>query len=325
MSTGGKIGRGNANGGRGGSFCRFTVGTGEPGASAKHLRYIASPQAVKDGREGVWLGGFPPLLGEASYSVLVGHLCSWAQWCEGEEFIIGLRKYHQTRKVRTHYTAILSFETPISTPQAKEMLTLWMERAFPKAQSAAFLHRNTRHLHLHVWIAARQTDGKKINLSSRAFRQLDETWNRIYSEALNRNEREHLLKKGETERWKQLRREGKALELEKPERVAHHWNPLEFNERERERLGAGERERYDVNETGVGEDQRRVTTGVGRGEGRDRGTEARDPSVEETLRQEQKAVGEAQRTVLELARLHREVERVGELAQKQVPDLEPER
>ena len=133
-----------------------------------------------------------------------------------------------------------------------------------------------------------------------------------------------------------MRREGKAqgiaLELEKPERVGHHWNPAEFNERERERSGGkreettkGHGENYDVNETGVGGDQRGITAGIGGGKSRNRGSEARDPAVEEAFRQEQKAVDEAQRTVSELARLYRDVERLGELAQRQTPDLEPER
>ncbi len=312
--------------GGGGTFCRFTIGSGERGASARHLRYIASPQAVREGREGVWLGGFPEVLERVSYPVLVESLLKYAHWCEQEEFIIGRNANQRIdQRMRTHYTAILSFEAPVSTTQAKEMLSEWMGEAFPRAQAAAFLHRNTRHLHLHVWIAARQTDGKKINLSSRAFRQLDETWNRLYSEAMHRDEREHLLKKGETERWKELRREEKEEGRQKPERVAHFWNPAFFNERERERLGGNREdtgkvkaEEHDVNETGVGGDQRGATTGIGRGEDQSRGTEARDPSVEAAFRQEQEAVGEAQRAVSALVRLYREVERMGELGQKPV-------
>ena len=177
--------------GKGGTFCRFTIGSGEAGASARLLRYIAHPQAVRDGVEGVWVKAFPAALLEAPYPVLTQHLFQMARWMEQEE-IIG----HRGRgEVRTHYQAILSFEEAVTTAQAKSMLALWMEDTFPKAQAAAFLHRNTRHLHLHVWIAARQTDGRKINLSARAFRQLDEHWNRIYSQAMNRDEREHLHKK----------------------------------------------------------------------------------------------------------------------------------
>ena len=192
-------------GGKGGTFCRFTIGSGARGASVKHLRYIARPQAVRDEREGVWLKEFPAALIEAPYATMMSHLTAWADWLE-QENIIG----HKGRgEVRTHYRAILSFEEPVTTMQAKSMLALWMDEAFPKAQAAAFVHRNTAHLHVHVWIAARQIDGRKINLSARAFRQLDERWNRIYAQVMNRDMREHLLKKGTTERFKQLLREGK--------------------------------------------------------------------------------------------------------------------
>jgi len=316
--------------GRGGIFCRFTIGAGERGASARHLRYIANPQAVREGREGVWLKAFPDALEKVSYPVMVQCLLQYADGCEREELIIGRNKNQNiNQRVRTHYSAILSFEAPVSTPQAKETLSRWIGEAFPKAQAAAFLHRNTQHLHLHVWIAARQTDGRKINLSARAFRQLDETWNRIYSEALNRDEREHLLKKGETEKWKELRRERpeerrEQGKLEKPERVAHGWNPALFNERERERSGGnkgetgkGKAEDYDVNEKGVGGDQYRLARGVSEGESRGSRPEVRDPSVTAAFRQEQKTVGEAQRAVSELARLYSDVERMGELRQGQ--------
>ena len=133
---------------------------------------------MRDEREGVWLKEFPAALLEAPYATMMGHLSAWADWLE-QENIIGHRGCGE---VRTHYRAILSFEAPVTTLQAKSMLALWMDEAFPKAQAAAFVHRNTEHLHVHVWIAARQTDGRKINLSARAFRQLDEQWNRIYAQ-----------------------------------------------------------------------------------------------------------------------------------------------
>lgn len=37
------------SGGKGGTFCQFTVGSGQVGASARYLRYIAHPQAVRGG------------------------------------------------------------------------------------------------------------------------------------------------------------------------------------------------------------------------------------------------------------------------------------
>ena len=309
--------------GRGGTFCRFTVGSSKPGTSAKHLRYIANPQAVKEGREGVWLKEFPSLLLEAPYPLLVNALCAWASWNERSE-IIG----HKSKaNVRTHYRAKLSFERSVSTAQAKAMLTLWMEEAFPRAQGVAFLHRNTQHAHLHVWRAARQTDGKKINLSARAFRQLDETWNRIYCKAMHRDEQEHLLKKGETERFKQLKREGRGQDLEKPERVGHRWKAEGFNERERERLGAKERGQDDRDEKGVGGNQRGLASSPSGGESRERLSPERERLSETSTLQIGALRDEAQRTVQAVEQLHQDAQGlVGpERGKILEPDREPER
>ena len=94
--------------GGGGTFCRFTIGAGVRGASARYLHYIANSQAVREGKEGVWLKEFPDVLERASYPVMVETLLQYARRCEQREFIIG---HKNNQKIRTHYTAMLSFET----------------------------------------------------------------------------------------------------------------------------------------------------------------------------------------------------------------------
>ena len=302
-------------GGRGGTFCQFRVGSGEQGASIRHLRYIANPQAVRDGTEGVWLQGFPALLMEAPYTVLVQHLCDWAHWLEQEEII----RYRGWGNVRTHYQTILSFETSLPNPKAKALLAAWMEAAFPLAQAAGFLHRNTSHFHIHAWIAARQTDGRKINLSARVYRQLDEQWNRIYSQALNRDVREHLLKKGQTERYKALRREGKAKDIERPMRAEHFWNPVEFNERERKRL---EKALYDSDETRIGGGESSSSTGTLATEKREHFSAYPEPEAPEETAHFQQALKEAKQAVSETERLHQDAARVARRQQERLLDLE---
>jgi len=308
-----------SGGGRGGPFCQFTVGRSEKGASVRHLRYIANRQAVRDGREGVWLQGFPDLLMEAPYVVLVQHLCDWAHWLEQEEII----RHRGKGEVRTYYQAILSFEVSLPSTQTKSLLAEWMQATFPLAQAAAFLHRNTQHLHSHVWIAARQTDGRKINLSARAYRQIDERWNWIYSQALNRDVREHLLKKGQTERFKALRREGKAREIELPARVGHFWHRAEFNERERQRLGVG---LYDSNQTRVrgGESEpSKSTPPTTRGV---RSPSFPEPGTTEEAHCVQQTLEDAQQAVSETERLHHDASRMARRQQQQQqPSLDPER
>ena len=302
---------------RGGTFCQFTVGASERGASPRHIRYIANPQAVREGHEGIWLHALPTAVTEAAagYALLVQRLCQYAKRLENED----IRTHRARGNVRTHYAAILSFERSVGTPQVRQMLAAWLEEAFPKAQAAAFVHRNTAHLHSHVWIAARQTDGRKISLSARAFRQLDEIWNRIYSREMHRDEREHLRKKGQTERCKQLRREGKASK--RPERVAHLWSQAEFNARERERLGA----EYDRDEKGDGGYQWQA---AGEPPAAERGeqsiAELRLPAARETDPM-QRAGEEAEQTVSEAARLYQDAQKVAERQRRRDLDLERER
>ena len=312
---------GSLVGGRGGTFCQFTIGSGKLGESAKHLRYIANPQAVRDGQEGVWLKEFPLALTEASYPILVQHLCQYARWLEQED-IIG----HKGRgEARTHYQAILSFEAPVEVQQAKSMLALWMQDAFPKTQAAGFIHRNTAHLHIHVWIAARQTDGRKINLSARAFRQIDEQWNRIYSQAMNRDEREHLLKKGQTERFKQLRREGKEQSIERPQRVGHQWNPAVFNDRERERLEGKSLGKYDREEDRTGTDQSILAGAPVLADRGEQGVAGADPVPASAADRLRLLLAEVDRAVSETAGLHQDAQRLAQRNREQEPALEPER
>ena len=304
--------------GKGGTFCQFTVGSTAKGASARHVRYIASPSAVRGGQADVWLKEFSPTLSEAPYTVLIRHLCQTAGVLERED-IIG---HIGTRKCRTHYQAILSFETAFPSQQAKQMVAEWMGEAFPKARAAAFLHRNTRHLHLHVWIAARQTDGKKINLSAQAFRRLDERWNAIYCRAANREEREHLLKKGETERYKQLRREGEAKNIQKPARAGHRWKKQTFNDRERERLGEGN---DDNHQKRTRRDQRALAGQAPEGQKQERGAAKRERLPAASAQDVHDAHDAAERAVSEALRLYRDAQRLAEPAREPTPALEPER
>ena len=304
--------------GKGGTFCRFTVGPTSKGASARHIRYIASPSAVRDGQAEVWLKGFPLTLTAAPYATMVRTLCQTAHTLERED-IIG---HKGPRKCRTHYQAILSYEAPVSSQQAKQMAAEWMEEAFPKARAAAFLHRNTRRLHVHVWIAARQTDGRKINLSAQAFRRLDERWNAIYCRATQKEEREHLLKKGETERYKQLRREGEAKNIQKPARAGHRWKKQLFNERERERLG----ERTDDNnQKRTRRDQRALAGQAPEGQGQERGATAQQRLPAASAQEMHEGRHAAERAVSEALRLYRDAQRLAGQEREQTPALEPER
>ena len=211
---------------------------------------MARTEAVRDGNDGIALRNLPGEVTERADNA--DRLAALYRYARNQERGELLR--HRSRGIcRTHYTAKLSFESSLDIVEVKRMALSWLETVLPEARAVVFFHRNTAHLHAHVWIEARQTDGRKINLSARAYRQLDEAWNRLYAAALGRDENDHLHKKWETEAYKAMRRQGR--EVTRPERVAHQWEPAFFNERERERLGINREEKYDGHESGIGGNQ----------------------------------------------------------------------
>ena len=195
----------------------------------------------------------------------------------------------------------------------------WLQETFPLARAAAFLHRNTDHLHAHVWIEARQINGRKINLSARAYRQLDEAWNRAYAPAFARSEAEHLRKKWQTEGYKRLRRNGTDIAL--PVRAEQSWHPAQFTERERTRLTKALV--YERDEKGAGSHQRRASGGDWQPASGERGTEAGQSAA-------QRAVSEADALYQEASALYQAAQSLDrelrEPAERQITEsLEAER
>jgi hypothetical protein len=41
----------------------------------------------------------------------------------------------------------------------------WLQREFPRGRAFTVVHRDTEQTHIHIWIDARQVDGKKIQLA----------------------------------------------------------------------------------------------------------------------------------------------------------------
>ena len=178
------------------------------------MRYITRPTAVRDGVEGLLLVRLD-VVPSVRYPLMRASLIAWAQTREALEKI-------SPRPGRTHYRAVLGFERDVGTEAALRLVGEWLDTALPKASAVAAVHRDTARLHVHLWVDARQTDERKIDLSARAWRQLDETWNRLYCQALDLDEREHLAKKWSTERAKQLRRQGRAVALPQRKSRSYH-------------------------------------------------------------------------------------------------------
>jgi hypothetical protein len=175
---------------------------GTRGASAAHLGYISRLSAVRepDGTATMLAWNLPDEVTRAgTYDELRDNLRAWATVLEDEA------------RGRTHYRGTFSFEQrEVDSATARAMVGEWLEEVFPRARAVGFVHSNTEHPHVHLWLDARGTDGKKLDISPRQFRSLDETWNRIYCRHTGRNEREHLDKKAETLAYKRAVAQEKA-------------------------------------------------------------------------------------------------------------------
>jgi len=91
--------------------------------------------------------------------------------------------------VRSHYRCVLSFEQDMPTPAIRRMVSEWLGLGFPRAPACGFVHRNTEHVHVHVWIDARGIDGKKLDFTPKEWRQIGAKWDRLYQRELTRIER----------------------------------------------------------------------------------------------------------------------------------------
>lgn len=113
-------------------------------------------------------------------------------------------RFEKAKWGRTHYRAILSFDVPATNEQIRDLTNQFLKETFPKAIGFAAIHRDTDHPHVHIYLHARQIDGRKIYLSRDAYRTIDENWARIYSQfAGDRSIHvQHLRKKEETRKWK---------------------------------------------------------------------------------------------------------------------------
>ncbi len=190
----------------GGTSMHFRVGT--KGASGMHVGYITRERAVLDRDAGLHFHNMPEQVREArDYGELRGNLEAHATAREDAE----LAAHRSRGEPRTHYRAMLSFERDVSTEKALGMAGEWMQREFPQGRGFAVIHCDTEHTHVHVWLDARQVDGRKVQLSERQFKNLDSTWNRIYSREMGRDPHEYELKKEQTreakrQHWQQKQR-----------------------------------------------------------------------------------------------------------------------
>lgn len=141
------------------------------------------------------------------------------------------RSHEGSGETRTWYRAIYSFHDQATDEKAIEMVSEHQQENFPKCTIINSLHRNAEHLHVHSIIFARQTDDKKLQLGWKSYREIDESWAKIYGREFGEHfAREHLEKKEERRKH---RAEARLAKLEgrelppRPKRVSHERNQLE--------------------------------------------------------------------------------------------------
>lgn len=271
-----------------------------------HLRYISRPEAVRGRVADVLLYQLPSDVGVGnSFATLRAQLQAYAQVREWSERKVASR----TR--RTHYRTIFSFERTVPNDTALALVRTWLETCFPDGRGMAFLHRNSAHLHAHVWLEARQRDGRQVHLDAQRYHRLDEVWNRHYSQVMGRDECEHLQKKQETREYRQRCREGESPPP--PERAAGHWCPARFTERERRRLETGRDERQEIR---TGSDQPPSARGRADPLRREPGSPARKRTLTQSSLCQRQAALAADQTLREVDRLRAAFACLGERTER---------
>ncbi len=266
----------------GGAF--VTIKVGRSGTAGDHARYITRERATEGKQERVWTQNVPEYAAHPdhdergmSYKERTGDLREYARQLEEDELE---RPQRGAGEKRTHYRAIYSFDRDVTDEKAREMVDAHLAENFPKARAIAAIHRDTDNAHVHVQIAARGTDDKKLHFNQQTHRRLDERWARIYGQEFGREiEKEHLAKK---QQWRDWMREARAAKQRgeepppRPKRVARERNQV----KERREMHAKQYGLNHADQTGIRDDQRRPTSGeqpaTARGERADRPTRSLD-------------------------------------------------
>ncbi len=272
------------------------------------MSYISRPAAVRDKAGDTFFRNLPEEVVRAeSYSELRTNLTSYA-WMREE---VELSSFRGKGECRTHFRALFSFEERVPPETVRGLVDQWLRTCLPQARAAGFIHTDTAHSHAHLWLDARDQDGKKLNLPPSLYRKLDEVWNRLYSRALGRDEQEHLRKKARHSAPAQERGLRKAGEL--PDRQLYTT---------RERRNAG---RDKLDQARTRRDQR---TAAGAGVGAGEREAPAHPLLEVSLRADRAAHGAtaaAERAVGETRALRAELERLGQQPERRRDDSDRER
>ncbi len=298
----------------GGVSFRFSVGTS--GACAAHVRYITREPATEGNSDSIYLHNLPGARrdGEAFRETRKG-LIEYARTKEKYELA---RPCQGRGNARSHYRANCSFEGEVEPQKALSMVREFLTENFPLARAVAAVHTDTPHTHVHLTIFARQTNDRKVQLSDREFRQLDERWAAIYAREFGAEKyTEYLAKKAEMAEANRVYfaslkeiedRPGLSASdrenLRSQFKESYRWPERSDYRMTRERIR--ERETRNHDQSGVGRDQRETQF-------RDRQTQARERGEGRAGTAAERAAGAAERA---LRGLERATERSREISDR---------
>jgi hypothetical protein len=241
-------------------FIKFTVPK-NGNTSAANARYITRPSATMENNTHLYLHNLENLKGQ-DYRETRTNFISYAEARLDEE---STKTQRGAGNPRTHYRAILSFDRNEGSGTAQELSEKWLKENFPDCRAAAAIHRDTKNTHVHVWVEARKLDDKKLRLDNKKYRQLDESWARIYAERYGREYLiDHLDKKEKTKNYKReyakAKSEGRTIEKLKEDRPKIDYKKREENNYDKD--GAGIHKRNIANETTILSRQKRAINGA---------------------------------------------------------------
>ena len=259
----------------------FRFKSGTTGASMAHMEYISRQTAVLDDVVGVVMRNIPESVREArNYRELRENLACYAWAREKSEIAQYKSKTNSQTKgkgkkeVRTHYRVMASFEKDIDTEKIKKIMNELLENKLPTARACGFIHRDTDHTHIHIWVDARKISGEKIHLGSASYKSLDKEWNRIYSKELGRPEKDYLDRIERNKQERTLRRKSSKLLINEQDKS----NSLSQSNRQvyvkRENRNTGVKE---IDKEGIRGNKRQIANPVERGQ-------EREPAINQSIR-----------------------------------------
>jgi hypothetical protein len=275
-------------------FIKFSVPKNGK-TSAANARYISRPSATLENNNQLFFHNLENLKGR-DYRETRTNFISYAEARLDEE---ATKTQRGAGAARTHYRVVLSFDRNEGTEAAKELSQKWLKENFPDGRAAGAIHRDTKNLHIHVWVDARQTNDRKLNLDNKQYRKLDESWAKIYAERYGEKYLiEHLEKKSR-----------KPADRERTKRTVDY-KKREENNYDKAGLGAYKRKPSDEIKV-LSRQKRAIDGGINRSERADRQIDERVRNSEQGKSQADEFERIRNESIERVNRLHGEVTELG--------------